>query len=152
MRDEQICAMSRKVLVLSNETHCVISSRTHKNKPAPAAAGAGLLYTELFYEGVYGIYKILIPCSGNVIQEKKVLCLNIDTELRNRIIGLAAEYRTGEISVVDNINRLIIRNQQRCKRISERFLHKHANRAVVLCGVIYNAEWTVALYKCEIFG
>ena len=152
MRDEQICAMSRKVLVLSNETHCVISSRAHKNKPAPAAAGAGLLYTELFYEGVYGIYKILIPCSGNVIQEKKVLCLNIDTELRNRIIGLAAEYRTGEISVVDNINRLIIRNQQRCKRISERFLHKHANRAVVLCGVIYNAERTVALYKCEIFG
>ena len=42
MSDEQICAMSRKVLVLSNETHCVISSRTHKNKPAPAAAGAGL--------------------------------------------------------------------------------------------------------------
>lgn len=31
MRDEQICAMSRKVLVLSNETHFVISSRTHKN-------------------------------------------------------------------------------------------------------------------------
>ena len=85
MRDEQICAMSRKVLVLSNETHCVISSRTHKNKPAPAAAGAGLLYTELFYEGVYGIYKTLIPCSGNVVQEKKILCLNIDTELRNRI-------------------------------------------------------------------
>ena len=55
------------------------------------------------------IYKTIIPCSGNVVQEKKILCLNIDTELRNRIIGLAAEYRTGEISVVDNINRLIIR-------------------------------------------
>lgn len=30
MRDEQMSAMSRKVLVLRDETHCAISSRSHK--------------------------------------------------------------------------------------------------------------------------
>ena len=33
MRDEQMCAMSQKALVLCDEMYCAIPSRSHKLKP-----------------------------------------------------------------------------------------------------------------------